>query len=234
MAFYQSLADYYDRVFPLNPNQLKFVKRTGPLKGTKILDIGCGTGNLTMALTNEGADVTGIDLDEQMITKAKAKSNLDFRILNMLHLESRFDPGTFDSITCFGNTLVHLNSPEDMENFFHQVKKILKPGGKFLLQILNYDHILKDHVKKLPLIENESIQFERIYQFKETKILFKTTLSDKEKNIKIESEIELFPIKKTLLTELLTKAGFSFFTFYGNFTGTPLEKTSLPLILKIS
>ena len=56
--------------------------------------------------------------------------------------------------TCFGNTLVHLQSIELMGKMLKGVFAVLKPGGHFLLQILNYDFILDEQVSELPLIDS--------------------------------------------------------------------------------
>ncbi len=68
MKFYQSIADYYEQIFPLNKAQITFAEES--LHGSKqsrLLDIGCGTGSLSIALSEFSEIVTAIDLDESMI-----------------------------------------------------------------------------------------------------------------------------------------------------------------------
>ena len=86
--FYSSISKYYSEIFPYKPMQLQFVKnRVGELAGKQILDIGCATGELAFQLAVDGAEVTGIDLNEDLLNQAKdakVHPNLQFQIGNML------------------------------------------------------------------------------------------------------------------------------------------------------
>lgn len=75
MPFYEEIAEYYDYIFPFNREQIKFVKSSliQPYHNKKILDVGCGTGDLVLALLKEGFAVTGIDSDQAMIQKPQTK-----------------------------------------------------------------------------------------------------------------------------------------------------------------
>ena len=169
--FYSSISEYYPEIFPYNPAQLQFVKNNaGDLPGKKVLDIGCATGELAFQLSKSGADVTGIDLNEDLLQQANAKKvhpKLTFQKGNMVELQNDFQTETFDTVLCFGNTLVHLPSQELISEMLRGVHSVLKPGGLFMLQILNYDYILSEPVTELPLIETENIKFVRHYGFDE-------------------------------------------------------------------
>ena len=119
MGFYRSIAEVYNKIFPLNPGQVAFTNRSYSQTGDlSLLDIGCGTGSLSLALSTTFKKVVGIDLDEAMLDKARQvaneKTNLEFFPLDMLEIDSHFYSETFDSIVCYGNTLVHLSSLEQI------------------------------------------------------------------------------------------------------------------------
>ena len=59
----------------INPLRLNFIKERTSLKGKRVLDIGCGGGILTEALSEAGADVTGIDASPQTISVAKSHAD---------------------------------------------------------------------------------------------------------------------------------------------------------------
>ena len=86
MDFYSSIHKYYDLIFPLKPNQLNFItEEFAP--GTKILDIGCSTGELSLQLAKKSYQVYAIDLDSKMMELAISKnsnSNPIFKVANML------------------------------------------------------------------------------------------------------------------------------------------------------
>ncbi len=55
----------------VNPLRLRWIAQHGSLKGKKVLDVGCGAGLLSEGLANMGAEVTGIDLGEDLIRVAQ-------------------------------------------------------------------------------------------------------------------------------------------------------------------
>jgi len=243
MKFYQSIAKYYDHIFPGNPMQVEFVasgmENPEKCKELEILDIGCGTGNLSFGLAERFGEVTGIDLDSEMLEMARDKAvelgkDISFINLNMLELNERFGPDYFDCIASFGNTMVHLDTLKDVEEFLKGAKDILKAGGKLFIQIINYDRILDRKIEGLPTIENEHIKFERFYRYDEEnhKVAFRTLLTVKEENLQIENEINLMPIRKNELEHILEKCGFEDIKFFGGFTGAELTMESIPLIVE--
>jgi glycine/sarcosine N-methyltransferase len=235
--FYSSISKYYAEIFPYNPVQLQFVTGyAGNLAGQQILDIGCATGELAFQLAKSGAEVTGIDLNEDLLQQAKAGKahpKLTFQKGNMLELKSDFQAESFDTVLCFGNTLVHLTSQKLILDMLRGVYTVLKPGGNFLLQILNYDYILSESVTKLPLIETENIKFIRHYHFAENSpmIIFQTELHLKKENEVIFNETPLFALKSNELRNLLELAGFESVELFANFKKEPYGGNHLPLVV---
>jgi glycine/sarcosine N-methyltransferase len=218
--------------------QLKFVEsKLGELSGKEILDIGCATGELAFNLANKGAKVTGIDLNEELLNQAKSnrmQAGLQFQVGDMLELETDFQQNQFDSVLCFGNTLVHLQSVDLIEKMLNGVKSVLKPGGQFLMQVLNYDYILNEKVSELPLIETENIRFIRNYKFNVNSALirFQTDLYLKKEDQTVSNETSLFAIKSVELLDILGKCGFENVEFYADFKQSPFGGEHIPLVLK--
>lgn len=240
MAFYKSIADYYDDIFPYSPPQKEFVSSCIPNIGdAKLLDIGCGTGNLALALAPLCHEIIGIDPDESMLEIAEQKvgkdhPNLQFYPYGMLDLEQHFEEDSFDVIICLGNTLVHLASEEEILDFLTQSKRLLKASGKLLIQIINYDRIIDQNVNALSTIENDRIKFVRDYHYHSQNNLldFETCLTIKRNNQEIKNCIQLLPIRKASIENLMIKAGFNEISFFGNFKKVPLQDDSVPLIVK--
>jgi 2-polyprenyl-3-methyl-5-hydroxy-6-metoxy-1,4-benzoquinol methylase len=200
------------------------------------LDIGCGTGSLSIELSKTFSHVVAIDLDEAMIDRAKKKDNgsVSFSKMNMLDMEEEFGEKAFDVVICFGNTLVHLTNPSLIQNFFDQAERILKPDGKLLLQIINYDSIIEQNIKALPTIENDMVRFVRNYKYSSpvTLIDFETILLIKKSGEEIQNRVQLYPLRKAEVEDMLRRAGFSHLTFYGNFKREGLTTNSQPLIVE--
>ena len=237
MEFYNSIHSYYDYIFPLNQKQVEWVNAECIQIPSRILDIGCATGNLAVELAKKGHILNAFDLDGGMIQLATQKSssgNPQFRRANMLNIEKNYRADFFDVVVCFGNTLVHLTSESSVLQFFNAVYSVLKPGGKFLIQILNYDFILKNEIEELPIIENDRVRFVRQYYFGNDKLIqFKTRLLDKQNDKLIENTVELYALEKIQIEALLLKTHFKNIEFRSSFADNSFSPDKLPLIIKV-
>ncbi len=77
-----------------------------PKEGEQILDLGCGTGDLSYELAKRGAHVVGVDQSEAMIEEAKRKyPKLTFKVEDILHLKEtqRFDAVFFKCCAPLGS-----------------------------------------------------------------------------------------------------------------------------------
>jgi hypothetical protein len=103
------------------------------------------------------------------------------------------------------------------------------------LQIVNYDRILEENIQVLPLINNNTVKFERYYEYipKRNKIGFSTVLTVKKKNRVVKNRVELYPLKNKELKNLLKKAGFANPLLYGSFARQPFSHSSLALIVEV-
>lgn len=236
--FYTSIAPYYQHIFPFNSAQIEFLKHVLPYNGARVLDVGCATGELALALTHFGFPTWAFDFDRQMVQMAlRSKSEEDmfpvFEQLDMRMIGEHFPELYFDTVICLGNTLVHLLSAEDVQTFVDASFKVLASEGKLAIQILNYDYILDQQIESLPLIDNEEIRFERNYEFADDSNLlsFNTKLTIKSTGQEIKNTTQLLPIRKNELQEHLQKAGFTQIEYFGNFKAEPLAESSLPLIV---
>lgn len=239
--FYSSISKLYDYVFPYNPKQLAFIKDISKNRRVQsILDIGCGTGNLALALAQEGYAVSALDADPEMIALAEEKMKKrgfsqypEFHVLDMMKLTRIFSPASFDMISCFGNTLPHLLTYERVETFLDAAAGIIKKEGHLAIQLLNYDYIVESGITELPLKDNENIRFERYYEYPEDteQLHFITRLTDKQTNQVIENQIPLLPVRKNELKTRLEKAGFTNISFYGGFDKSTLSAENIPLVV---
>lgn len=236
--FYTSIAKFYQHIFPFNPAQIDFLRRVIPYNGARILDAGCATGDLSFALAHFGFPTWAFDSDAQMIELAQNTKEQDtmfpvFEQADMRLIGEHYPEAFFDTVICFGNTLVHLLNDDDILKFLQGACKVLAPDGKLTIQILNYRHILDNQIQSLPFIDTEHISFERHYSFTEgaDRIDFNTRLTVKASGQVIENSVKLYALRQNKLQELLEEAGFGAFDYFGSFKAEPLTNTSLPLIV---
>ena len=100
-----------------------------PKNGEEILDLGCGTGDLSELIREKGATVTGIDSSKEMIEAAKQKYPLiDFQVKSATDFS--FDK-KFDAV--FSNAALHWIL--EKEKAVKQINTCLKPNGRFVAEM---------------------------------------------------------------------------------------------------
>ncbi len=233
---YEDLASVYEKIFPLKPVTLSFIQKHLPaLNGnTPILDIGCATGELCRALAKSGYNLTGMEPESAMLIQAKLLStgDISFYPIGMESAGTYFPENSFSAVLCIGNTLAHLPDFSGIQGLFRDVARILKPGGRFIFQLVNFDRLSADYLPTFPVIENEKIQFTRRYQWADDKmaIRFITTLKNKSTDEEQTGECRLFPAKKCQLEEALSSSSFASRKWFGNYKGDPFTPDSPALI----
>jgi len=238
MDFYSRISDYYNDIFPLNNAQVTFVMSYlyEDVKSQNLLDIGCGTGLLSIGLSDYFDSISAIDTNEKMLEIARQSAgskSINFDRISMLDIDTRFEEMSFDTALCFGNTIVHLQNMEEIEQFFKKVRFVLKKGGMFLFQLINYNFVLDSNLKGLPTIENEKIKFERNYSVDENGMIdFSTTLTIKETGEKLNNSVKLFPARRNQITNILHSAGFKHVKSYSSFAKHEYNPNSLPLVFE--
>ena len=103
-----------------------------PVDCSKILDIGCGTGTISVLLSRLGHTVTGVDLSPAMLGQAQAKAlasdlRIDFAIMDAAYPD--LSPQKYDVVFC-RHVLWSLPQPGDV---LHRWTKLLVPRGRFIL-----------------------------------------------------------------------------------------------------
>jgi len=225
--FYKALSCYYDYLFPASPTTIDFIGRRAKAHSS-ILDLACGTGNYSLALAHLGWKVTGVDLDEQMIDLARAKvrdKRCRFEVGDMRRLREVCAEDEYDLVLCIGNSLAHLTNKQDIIRLLVDCLAILKQGGKLIVQIVNFDRLLKNRIKNLPEIVREKvgITFIRQYEYSagpHSIINFVSELKIQRGN-KEESlinSIPLLPIKSRKLKSMVEWAGFKEIDLFGDFS----------------
>lgn len=101
--------------------------------GTKILELGCGTGRFTLLMEEKGYKMTGIDNSIEMIKSArKKKSKSDFILQDMRAIELE---ESFDGVISVCDSMNYLSEEFDLESVFMGVSGVIKPGGIFIFDL---------------------------------------------------------------------------------------------------
>ena len=99
-----------------------------PLRGRRVLDLACGTGDLAFAAAADGGDVTGLDLTPRMIELARGKAPVGVRFLVGDMMALPFRDASFDVVT----TGYGLRNVPVLETSIAEIHRVLVPGGLLL------------------------------------------------------------------------------------------------------
>lgn len=151
---YEQFAYYYDQL--MNdvdyPQWVKVVqnatKKYAPTTKS-FLDVGCGTGTLSILLKEAGYDVTGVDLSDEMLMMANAKAQDKQLSIPFFQQDMRELDGfsSMDAVGIFCDSLNYLETEEDVQETFARVHEILKDNGLFIFDVhslYKMDEIFKD------------------------------------------------------------------------------------------
>jgi len=116
-----------------------------PQPGERILDLGCGDGQLTLKIAASGAQVTGVDASSAMIASAQSKG-LDARVANA---ESLPFQGEFDAV--FSNAALHWVRNQDA--MLAGVHRALKPAGRFVAEMGGHGNVAAILVAFMAVLE---------------------------------------------------------------------------------
>lgn len=112
-------------------------------EGADVLDLACGVGRHAIGMAKRGFRVTGIDFNPRYLEiaaadAAQAGAQVTWREGDMRSLgEVRMFDAAYSYFTSFGYF-----SDDDNERVLAEVARVLKPGGRFLLEMANRDHLL--------------------------------------------------------------------------------------------
>ncbi|MBI4518090.1 MAG: class I SAM-dependent methyltransferase [Deltaproteobacteria bacterium] len=105
------------------------------LSSPRVLELGCGTGNLTLALRQRGATVLGIDHNPEMLAVAQQKLGTDgaveLREMAAVEIADRLPAGGFDVVAA---ALLFSELPADERRYLlRAVHRLLRPGGRLVI-----------------------------------------------------------------------------------------------------
>ena len=122
----------------INPLRLDWINNLCPVKGLKVLDVGCGGGILADSMARQGADVTGIDLSAKALRVAQLHAleaqtpNTNYREISAEAIAEE-QPSSFDVVTCM-EMLEHVPDPASV---VRACAELVRPGGWVFFSTLN-------------------------------------------------------------------------------------------------
>ncbi len=252
-ALYDSfIADYYDES-PVVRGRLQdvvFYRDAARDFGDPVLELGCGTGRITMALAEAGKRITGLDLSERMLERAvKKRAALFVEARERVHLVqgnmAGFDLGEkFRLVIIPFRPFQHLLEVHQQMNCLECVRKHLAPGGRLILDVFQTDaerlhdpvHMREALVTEYNTADGRQVRiservaaFHRAEQVNDVEMIYSVAHPGGRK----ERLVFAWPLRYFFRYEvehLLARCGFQVAAEYGNFDRTPIQDDSPEMI----
>jgi ubiquinone/menaquinone biosynthesis C-methylase UbiE len=112
-------------------------------QGAKVLDLCCGMGRHSLALAEAGYEVTGVDLSEALLREARAQAGAG--AVTWLRSDMRKLPlaGGFDAVVNLFTSFGYFEEDEEQIKVLTEIHRMLKPGGKFIIDFLNPAYVIR-------------------------------------------------------------------------------------------
>ena len=241
MSSYESFARVYDLFMDNIPYEEWCGYLTGLLEDQGIrdglvLELGCGTGNMTRLLANRGYDMIGVDNSVDMLEIAMEKKEEEGQdILYLLQDMREFELyGTVRAVVSVCDSMNYITEEEDLLEVFRLVNNYLDPGGIFIFD-LNTEYKYEEILGEATIAEDRedaSFIWDNYYdpeeQINEYDLaLFIPVEKDGETLYRKYEEThyqKAYSLEK--VKELLAKAGMEFVDAYDAFTRNPVKEDS--------
>ena len=169
--FYDTLGEDYDRMVSwegrLGREEAFFRGLFDEHGVRRVLDAACGTGMHAIAFARQGRAAEGADLSPVMVERARRNAaaagvSVPFTVAGFGDLVARLS-GPFDAVTCLGNSLPHLLDDASLDAALHDFARALRPGGLLVIQNRNYDRVLRERLRFMPLAARTDDEGETLF-----------------------------------------------------------------------
>ena len=231
MEAYTSFAAVYDTFMDNIPYEewekyLKSLLYEYGVREGLVLELGCGTGNMTEILAQSGYDMIGVDNAEEMLEIAiekRMKSGLDILYLQQDMREFELY-GTVKAIVSVCDSVNYILEEEELEEVFRLVNNYLDPGGVFIFDfntVYKYREILGDQT----IAENReecSFIWDNYYYEEERINEYELSLFIREGDSELHRKYQETHFQKAYdletMKRLITQSGLEYITAYDAFT----------------
>lgn len=251
-SLYSRLAGQWNSLFPPDSERVSFL--VGLFEGmnsdVRIIEVGCGTGATAISLATLGYSVAASDLDKDMIMSAQQSAGLRyatvsenyypeagevrFTVDDMIGALEKAPAGSVQTVLCLGNTLAHLTGPGELSRFFKAAASALIVDGTLVIQILNYQRLLRLGSIELPELTGDGLQFRRRQSFDRASglVVFETEVESGNRTERRTHN--LLPLSVEQLTRSAQETGLSSSGVYRDWKGTAYEGSAPWLVSVLS
>src|SRR5262249_43283414 len=118
--------------------------------GAALLDLACGHGRHTIELARRGYQVTGLDLSTSHLALARQAAAAQGVVVSWVEADMReLPPGPFDAVINLFSAFGYLESDAADQQVLAAVGRVLRPGGRFILDTRNREHVVRTFQRRV-------------------------------------------------------------------------------------
>jgi len=187
-----------------------FIGRTGAMA----LDLGCGSGYQSLALTDLGFSVIAVDTSQQLLDELNslaAGKSISVVRGDMRNSETYAPHAPFDAVVCMGDTLLHVSSPEDVQHLFEDLYAHTRGGGKLLISFRDLSTNMRGIDRAIPVRLDEHELMVTFLEYTESHVNVHDMLFTQRdgKWQMTKSAYQKLRLPGNAAVSMLTKAGFA-------------------------
>ncbi len=133
----RSFAEVYDDWYPDRLDTVAAVRSIITWCGTgRVLELGVGTGRLSLPLADAGCEVVGLDASDEMLDELRRKDTAGrvTRVLGDVANDTAWPDGPFDLVLAANNLLCNLDDGAAQRSCVEQAARTLRPGGHLVVE----------------------------------------------------------------------------------------------------
>ena len=246
---FDAWAEVYDRIYSYVRDDIPFYVASARESDGPVLELGCGTGRVTVPVAEAGVDVVGLDFSGAMLDVARTKSQrLSSGSGNLTLVQA--DMRDFSLDTSFGLVIIpfrgflSLLTVEDQTRTLLNVKRHLAPGGRLIFNIFvpDLDMLVQDgdvpyHYRDVTdpdtgarLVLWHQSRYDNHAQIMNARVIAEELDEEGTMVRRFYRDFQLRYVHRWEMQHLLRVCGFEVLDLHGDFLRSPFDETSTEMV----
>ncbi len=203
-----------------------------------VFDLSCGDGRHSVEWARRGYRVTGLDLSAELLEKARERTKALELDIEFIRGDMRDIPYTdsFDLLVNFFTSFGYFREDEENALVLKAIFNALRPGGRFLMDYLNRDHVLQTIVPRdrkeidgAVLEQSRWISGDSDKPGSHVRINKQVIMTEGDKSRTYEESVRMYTLEE--MFDMTSAAGLAITHTFGDFDGRPVDPDAPRLIL---
>ncbi|MBW6457858.1 MAG: methyltransferase domain-containing protein [FCB group bacterium] len=204
--------------------------------GDSLLDLACGQGRHLFEFSRRGRyELYGLDRSRYLIQRAKniaKKCGIGIHFKEGDARKLPYPADSFDFVTILGNSFGYFESPEDDIKILKEIRRVLKPGGKLLMDVADGSY-LKEHFTPRSwewIDKKHFVCRERSLAADGERLISREVITHTEKGVMVDQFYAERLYTREKLSDMIAKVGLKNISFHGNMVPDSLRNQDLGMM----